>query len=362
MRNLKLKKIQGGLNMKTHVYLFIFFLFLPTIWLQGKMIDDGTIIDTETAIQAASDYLPQFYTGEWEYYTHFTYYDLDNKPAAYDIVFRKKDSKVENIEELRKMMEKKYREMENTLSRIQTIRDDPTLSGKEKNVSITTHSAKISNLKNSIQGIGNFTSILTGAVDTSSVILKCRKGLPETFFREIEVEKEIEKNFPSVQARIEKVVYLGLFDIFYKIGALGDFSNVASNTSVNGGQQLFHLRTGQLFSLAELEKKVVEKKLSLLQAQNQDRISAINKNKAKWAYYRNLEKLSKKQPGIQKETGVNKKIVPRKSEVKRMSNEAKEIETAQKLTPQQQDALTRQPGKENTMKPGKLKEAVEEKK
>lgn len=306
--------------MRRWIFILLFFLALLSPGsLQGQTTEDGNVIDIEVAISAASKYLPQFYKGNWTYYTHFTYYDLDNKPRAYAIVFNRMESETESLEETKEMMERKYLEIKGYNDRINSIRNNPQLSGKEKNRLITELYRKTNSIKDSIRGIERLATVLTGAVDTLPVVLKCHKGMPEAFFKELDVRDKLSEEFPGKQFNISNVFYLGLFDVFY---------NLSATHSIGEKELLFHLRTGKLVSLGEIRAKYEERKL--LSKQKSDS-SRIQKNKERWGQFKQSKKAQPNNSNVYKDSTSQEKLHRNNAEVKRLSKESKETENAQQL-------------------------------
>jgi hypothetical protein len=353
------------------IWLLILLLFFTSLLLsspQSQEIDKERIVDVQTAIRAASSYLPQFYKEKWTYYTHFTYYDLDNKPRAYAIVFNKVDSEVESIEEMKKTLEKKYLEIKTNNNRIDAIHENYKLSGKEKNKSIMAIYKRMTGIKNSIRGIDRFATVLTGAVDTLPVLLKCSKGMPEAFSKEFDVKEMLSKKFSGKQFNIARVFYLGLFDIFYEI-------SMDNSASFNNDEQLFHLRTGKLVSLNKIKVKVEEKKLLPKQDHDTER---TQRNKKKWEYYSNARKRQINH-STEKMEAPAQKIIKSNSKIKilKISGDSKLTESSQKLLDiekargndkgkkDKSNVKRRKPHNKSDIglgKPGKVKEATKEKK
>lgn len=313
------------------IWFCILLLLLPLLStgnLQSQGVSNENFIDIEVAINAASRYLPQFYNGEWSYYNHFVYHDLENRPIAYAIVFKKMNSEVEHLEKMKKTMEMNYLEIKNNNERIDAIRNNPQLSGKEKNRSMMELYRKISKIKDSIRGVDRFATVLSGAVDTLPVVLKCHKGMPETFFKELDAREKLSKEFPGKQFNITNVFYLGLFDIFYEISTTDESSSTGSFPSIGEEELLFHLRTGELVSLRDIRTKFEERKL--LKKQKSDP-SRIKKNKERWGYYRQSKKVQPDNLNVYKCSTSQEKLHLNKTEVRRLSKNSKEAENPQQL-------------------------------
>jgi len=316
--------------MRRWIFILLFTLALLSVGsLQSQGASNDNVIDIEVAITAASKYLPQFYKEEWIYYTHFTYFDLDNRPSAYAIVFKKMDSEVESLEEMKKAIEKNYLEIKIINAHIDTIQNNPKISGKEKNGAIMELYKKIISIKDSIQGIDRFATVLTGAVDTSPVVLKCHKGMPEAFYKELDTREILSKEFPGKQFNISKVYYLGLFDIFYEFSVTDESPGSGSFHSIGGEGMLFHFRTGKLVSSREIRTKFEEKKL--LMKQESDSIH-IQKNKERWEKFKQAKEVQPKNSNEAQESTSQEKLLRNEGEVRRFSNESKEIENSQQLT------------------------------
>jgi hypothetical protein len=349
-------------------HLIVLLLFLTVLWtgsIQSQGTGDEKVIEIEMAIGAASKYLPTFYKkSDWTYYTHFTYYDLDNNPIAYAIVFRKLDSEVKSIEKMRETMEKNYLEIKSLNERIEVLHDNSQISGKEKNQSIMELHKKINRLKDSIRGVDRLATVITGALNTLPVVLKCHKGMPETFYKELDAREKLSKELPGLRFNISNVFYLGLFDIFYELTVTGGSLTAGSMTSISEEGMLFHLRTGKLVSLHEIRTKLEEQK-----SEKKSDSKRIQKNKERWERHKKMDKAGEKNLNVSRDSISQEKAYLNKIEVVRTSQESKETENPQRLpkkekAPDKKEKKVKPESKKNDAlpEPTKVKESKEEKK
>ena len=190
----------------------IFFIGLIILLLWSSERVSADTLPIEFANHAALDRLPLFYPGQWNYYTHFTLYDLEGEPCAYAIVYLKRGAKPKTLKELEITMKKTRERISLLHSSIKQILSDEDKSGEERNEKIVSLHNEINMARRVLFGKDFFTTVITGTKETMPIILKCYEGLPTVFVQKTDALELLEKTFPNEQWEISEFLYLGTFN------------------------------------------------------------------------------------------------------------------------------------------------------
>jgi hypothetical protein len=231
---------------------------------ETRSFNGEEMVDTNTAIPTASQYLTRFYTEKWTYYTHFTYYDFDNRPKVYAIVFKKEGLTVEPFEMAAKKIEEKNLSILRLYAEVKELKKNAGISDESANNSISQLREEIIRLKSLIRGADRFATVITGAISTLPAIIKCHRGLPVAFVNKVDVKYSLSSKWKGKQYSINKVYFFGLPDIFYEVVPVGETSSSVTTVSADNDLRLFHLRTGKLVSLSMMRHKFQTAERSLL--------------------------------------------------------------------------------------------------
>lgn len=172
------------------------------------------IVDFNVAFIAATDYLPCYYPGDWEYFDHFICYDINGVPATYSIIFRDPNALITDMNELNISMgnlRQRYKDIETRISEKlvalpqQDANNDETIKSlrREKN-----------KLIRSQYFTGAFATVMTSASQTEPVVLRCYRGLPEFLVKQRELQKELDANTPKL--KLGRLIFLNPVDIRYE--------------------------------------------------------------------------------------------------------------------------------------------------
>jgi len=241
-----------------------------------------------TARSAATEMVPIFYKGEWQYFTHFVYYDLEGKPSAYAFVFSRKDTILKSLSELKNSILIARNTISSVTNLIEKTYKRRDISGRDKSRAISTLQEQIRNIRMDSGGQKNYVTMITGSRDISPVILKCQKGLPEVFVEEADAYEAIKKKLSIENLRIGRIFHLGPFDIAYEVLIKKDPNDEyilinESEEDVDDNVLMFNLRTNTLVSVGEL-KIIAERRKAQFKAElEKDR---INFNKKLWEKYK----------------------------------------------------------------------------
>ena len=258
--------------MKNIIFILVFcFLVLagtPADAQSSPPIVEYRYIETGTAINAARIYLPRFFKGDWEYFQHIIYYDLDNTPSAIAVIFTRPTEGIQSLEEIERMIGVQSVRQEQVADEYRKTLELNDLSGKQKRQQLLEIQNRISAIESTIKGSDTFITVVTGARDTQPVVIKCHRGLPDTIAGKERMRRAISKQSPNAKLQPGKPYFLGMFDSFQELTALD-----------SGGKKLYHFRTGKLLNVADITARYQANKEQRRKVQDPKRVSH---NRAKW--------------------------------------------------------------------------------
>jgi hypothetical protein len=193
-------------------------VFVVPIWAADSIsptlqIPEPNIIDPNVAILAATDYLPSFYPGAWEYFNHITCYNLNGVPAAYAVIFRDPNSTIKTWDDLTAWLQKasdELGELDKQTKIIEASQETP--ENKEKLLK-ERNAEKTRALRQSYRSM-DFATVMTGATETSPVLIRCYKGLPAFLVKKPVLEAELTANYSDLQ--LGRLLYFDPLDIRYE--------------------------------------------------------------------------------------------------------------------------------------------------
>ena len=251
-------------------------------------------VPIDVAKVAAANMLPKFYKGDWHYFAHFVYYDLEDKPEAYAIVFLKPELQPITLEEVEATMTAAKKHISSLVSSIDQISNMSGKSGRQKNLEISAIRKQINSTRaNDILGIHSFATVVTGAKDIMPVVLKCHKGLPNVFIKKAEAIELAKKAYPNRQWEVGRFFYLGAFDEAFEV-RLSSPSDMVVHEGQTVGSIVVDTNTRHIKTMSqlrdkkeeiELKRRVVEKGKDSLYDEAE---AWEKKNKKKWDNYRRL--------------------------------------------------------------------------
>lgn len=217
------------MSIKNHKYywLGIFFIFLSCLSPLGAKCEDNSsikdidnvdshIVDSDIAKLVASDYLPRYYPAERESFKHYVCYDIDGIPAAYVFVFRTPQSDIVSYEELDTKIENIRVKKDQIQKQIQDTKGSSVLSKEKKDNELK----KLTYIKNNyireLYQSKVFATVITGATETSPLIIRCFEGLPDFIVQKRDIEAALESNFPDKNLTLRRLLYFSPFDIRYE--------------------------------------------------------------------------------------------------------------------------------------------------
>jgi hypothetical protein len=215
---------------RKYIWLFLICIFLPAVCANADNTaydvnaptvsakdPNDLIVDINVAIIAAADYLPSYYPGDWQYFDHFVCYDINGVPAAYTIIFRDPNALLADMNELNTSMEnlrQRHRDTENRISERLAALPPQDANSDETLKSIRKEKSK---LIRSQYFTGAFATVMTAAVETEPVLLRCYRGLPDFLVKQAEMQEQVEANFPDQKFKLQHLIYFNPVDIRYEV-------------------------------------------------------------------------------------------------------------------------------------------------
>lgn len=179
--------------------------------------EEGEVVDVELARFVANDYLQRFYKGEWVPFNYFICYDLDGIPAAYAFVFRKADSDIKTEEDLAIAQDKIKKNFLVIINRIIEIENSTDLTVETKEQEMANLRSLNNQLTRAQYHPDTFSTVITGASNTSELLIRHYRGLPNFDIKKEEIEAELKNNYPERQYELGHILYFGPIDIRYEV-------------------------------------------------------------------------------------------------------------------------------------------------
>ena len=258
------------------------------------------IINVDVAQLVADDYLPKYYPGNWVFFNSFILYDLEGIPAAHAIVFRDANSKITTVEDLNLTMNEIRVKRDQRLAHLLQIQEKTDLSENLKGDELSRLKQVVNKLKRALYQPDNFATVITGATETSRLLIRCYRGIPTFLAKKDDIEMKLSSQYPDKILHLGRVIYFNPLDIRYEVKE-GDGNGIDKL-----GQQVFD--DSYLISISEDKMELIsvaaarevqrkniankEKNLHGMSTENKRRLeeSEIEKqqhNKNRWAQYRN---------------------------------------------------------------------------
>jgi hypothetical protein len=265
--------------------------------LQDLDTKDVQTIEVEVARFVAQSALPLFYKGNWQYFDHLVYYDLEGKPVTFAIVFQQQPEdtnvvlestipppidtdQLENMEETIKEMRELSSALSNQITRTQVSND---LTNEEK-VSLTNElveeRCKVQRL---IWGLGDFVTVITGARYDMPLVIKCHEGLPLAFVMKSDAEALMRGQSPPGSWQAQRLVYIDRFNEAVEV--VEDTSPGIPMLSVSDEDWVVNLRTRKAERRSALRQRLEASRQGRLQKSrltNSNTDAARLKNQQTW--------------------------------------------------------------------------------
>ena len=186
---------------------------------------NGRMIDIRVAGFVAQSVLPIFYEGNWKYFDHLVYHDLDGKPVTFAFVFQRPPEdpsafresaeiqtfaagQLETLEESMRIMREMIADLSEQIAWIEAYNG---LANAEKTPLIQELTEEKNKAQEALYGIGEFATVVTGARVDMPLILKCHEGLPPAFVKERDALALAYNKDASVDWHIGQLIYLDRF-------------------------------------------------------------------------------------------------------------------------------------------------------
>lgn len=276
--------------------------------LDGKG-SESNVVDVNLAIFVAEDYLPAFYPGNWKFFSHLVYYDLDGFPAAYAIIFRDVNSSIETEEKLTTWLEKASNYLDQIDKQLRVLNDSRETPQEDKDKLVKERKAQRTGTLRKSYRTRDFATVVTGATNESKVLTRCYKGLPSVLVNKSKLKKQLLKKYPDKELELGQILYLGQGNISYEV-LLATTSEQYAEEQIPAESYLISPKDEQLVSIlkyrgkmqklqAEKKAQIEKLKPNMKELLEQGEENRILHNKGKWAEYEQmyLEELEKQQDG-----------------------------------------------------------------
>jgi hypothetical protein len=232
-------------------------------------------VDLATAQAAATDMIPVFYAGPWQYCTNFTYYDLDGCTTAYAIVFRRSLTGATQAASLEQMVETGAKEMEDLEARYKLVAVSTNVAGEQKRRELSSIEEQIIRIQMQEAGNNSFAAFFTNADDDLPVVRKCHLGLPASFVKQKRAKEWLANVHPDGRYRLGRFLYVGPFDEAYEL--------VPAQPGGNEAPAVLDMRTHTIETAQRLREKHQELEV---QRKTNDDAKVVDENRKVWQRYR----------------------------------------------------------------------------
>ena len=188
-------------------------------------------VSIELAKYAAQEYAKRYY-GELHYFTHFLYYDLDDKPATYAIVYTKPGVNDKNVAEVDTDISKWYEETVRLKQELEVYKPD-TQTGKSPDIEKYRQlKSKFYEAVDHMRGRDEFMTIVVGATREYEPIIQSYRGLPHHWYQPPLVSKKLENDSVHIGYQLaEKVYFVSDIEQFYSVRPASSSSSSYKRTS-----------------------------------------------------------------------------------------------------------------------------------
>jgi hypothetical protein len=185
---------------------------------------EPNIVDINVAILAAQDYLPYYYPGDWQYFDRFVCYDINGLPAAYAIVFCDPNGRIRDVNQLQSAISSLRQKHQDVKERLQARLMELQTQDANADDVVNSLRKEESKLIRSQYFTGTFATVMTGAVETEPVVIRCYRGLPDFLVKQQEIEELVSASFSAKKLRTGRLVYFSPVDIRFEV--TGDVKTV----------------------------------------------------------------------------------------------------------------------------------------
>jgi hypothetical protein len=166
---------------------------------------------------AASEYLPCYYPGNWEFFDYEVCYDLDGMPAAYVIIFRDPNALISDPNQLMDSLREKQAALKNLKDQEKEIKRMIGFSKEEKDRSEQNLRKQLNVQKRRLYHTDDFATVITGATEDSAIVYRCYVGIPGYMAKKEQLQLWLGEKHPEKAMQMDRLILLSPVDIEYEI-------------------------------------------------------------------------------------------------------------------------------------------------
>lgn len=234
----------------------------------ARSADEDTYVPFDLALSIAKETAESFYPEmtPLEYSFSEIYFDIEGGPAVYAFTFasvgtysKDKTFIIETIKE--------WESQKKSIAEQVKVIDKEKYSGKKKAEKKAELMNAIRNNTREVEGLDVLVTVICGAKETFSPVLKVFKGLPEHFTLPYKLlqNDEVKKNINGTT--LVNTIFLGMFDLAFEFDdsreqmkVSGGASNKPSKVTFDQNCQLVLSRTGKILPVKEIKEKMLKAK------------------------------------------------------------------------------------------------------
>jgi hypothetical protein len=243
-------------------------------------------VPIEAATLAAAEKLPTFYPGRWDYYSSVVLFDLAGRPAAYAIIFSSDKQTPPALAKLEALTEARSKDIAELFSSIRGLsaRGEP-----ENRTALAELGALDTRLRKATVARSEsemFATVVTGAQDSSPIVLKVHRGLPTSFSRKYDAEDLCRRARPNQTWRVVRPLYLGTFDDAFEVAPAGSDPANIDRTADPLLRAVVDLRTDSFNTVGELATKRAAGAQAPSPETTAEQAARQEENARRWAVYK----------------------------------------------------------------------------
>jgi hypothetical protein len=230
--------------------------------------DGARPVEVGLAQTVAQEMLPVFYEGDWSYFAHFPYYDVDGKLRAHAFVFsRQTQTRSEsadgqssavihfrNVADLEEVLKQEDERIGQLSMRVEQVRGwgiDPVEGSSDERSRLIDERAEA---RAGLHRQDEFATVITGVSEDMPPVLKCYRGLPLALVAKSEALAIARERDSGTAWQFRNFLYLDRFTEAVAAGSPTDQPDLEHQDQ----QVVVDLRSRKITPLAELRRRLRE--------------------------------------------------------------------------------------------------------
>jgi len=283
-----LPRIEGHLGLSRVLVQSLIVLAAFSSW--ASAAPPESLVPADSAVRAATDQLPGFYPGAWQYVTHYTLVDLDDRPAAYAVLFSRAGAPPPTLAQIDASITSGQKRLRELRASMEEAGGAP---GSGRGARLEVLRGEFVSARHALYGKGDYATVYTGARDSMPVIRKCHDGLPD-FLVEVETAQDhLRRDSQTSSYVVARPLFLSPFAVTYEVAPAAD--PTITSGSAPTSSLILDLQSGRTMSKADLKARRLtaqqSRYLSSEEATHEDALSA--RNARAWSRYLQPSRLEK---------------------------------------------------------------------